>query len=531
MLTRFQQMPAAEPSTSEVESASIATTSSSSVVASSSNEPTPIADAAPANPQPAPASAVEAPKAPTVEVAAPPIEESPPILETPLQLEPLPDFSVDLSALNDPLPALPEKPTEATAPPSSPLPTIPEDSAPRPPLGVPTLTLRPATPISRPPTPPQKGLRILSLDGGGIRGLSLLLTLKSTLTAAPPCEQFDLITGVGSGGLVAILLGRLRLDIDSSIELYLSIARNAFIGKEPSTRSRWSKLFGGGGSSTTSTGVRDQGLERACSTFLPSTEMADPRLLADVDDSLCKTAVLAYKQQGRGGATPCWFRSYEEDSTSAAEGPVTLRQALRASMASSHFFQPYQTTPSSSTFTQPPSTSLNPADTTLDEARRLFGNEPISHFLSIGVGAPPLSLRISSKGKTRSLNLVRQLEMASRSSGQRFRARTRREGWTEGTYRRVEVSLGGGEDPGLEEWASARPMGEAVGRWCAKEEAGAGVKSWLKGEQGEFESWFLPLLSPKLNPLPYSSSCASELARQARRHEGALLPSQVDEPE
>ncbi|ORY90797.1 hypothetical protein BCR35DRAFT_258064, partial [Leucosporidium creatinivorum] len=68
----------------------------------------------------------------------------------------------------------------------------------------------------------------LSLDGGGIRGLSLLLTLKSTLPPTPPCEQFDLITGVGSGGLVAILLGRLRLDIDSSIELYSPIARSAF---------------------------------------------------------------------------------------------------------------------------------------------------------------------------------------------------------------------------------------------------------------------------------------------------------------
>jgi patatin-like phospholipase/acyl hydrolase len=73
----------------------------------------------------------------------------------------------------------------------------------------------------------QKGLRILSLDGGGIRGISSLYILKelmaqierSRLTtiqpppAAPlrPCEVFDLICGTSTGGLIAIMLGRLQM--------------------------------------------------------------------------------------------------------------------------------------------------------------------------------------------------------------------------------------------------------------------------------------------------------------------------------
>lgn len=63
--------------------------------------------------------------------------------------------------------------------------------------------------------------RILSLDGGGVRGLSSLLILREIMeeigrqTRAPkiplPCEYFDLIGGTSTGGLIAIMLGRLRM--------------------------------------------------------------------------------------------------------------------------------------------------------------------------------------------------------------------------------------------------------------------------------------------------------------------------------
>src|SRR5271163_186403 len=63
--------------------------------------------------------------------------------------------------------------------------------------------------------------RILSLDGGGVRGLSSLLILREimeeigrqTKTAETPlpCEYFDLIGGTSTGGLIAIMLGRLGM--------------------------------------------------------------------------------------------------------------------------------------------------------------------------------------------------------------------------------------------------------------------------------------------------------------------------------
>jgi patatin-like phospholipase/acyl hydrolase len=70
--------------------------------------------------------------------------------------------------------------------------------------------------------------RILALDGGGVRGLSSLLIIQRlmhevwrimidegnmTADGKPPrpCEYFDLICGTSTGGLIAIMLGRLSM--------------------------------------------------------------------------------------------------------------------------------------------------------------------------------------------------------------------------------------------------------------------------------------------------------------------------------
>ena len=63
--------------------------------------------------------------------------------------------------------------------------------------------------------------RILALDGGGVRGLSSLLILQKLMREIQrlkgdsqpplPCQYFDLICGTSTGGLIAIMLGRLRM--------------------------------------------------------------------------------------------------------------------------------------------------------------------------------------------------------------------------------------------------------------------------------------------------------------------------------
>lgn len=43
-----------------------------------------------------------------------------------------------------------------------------------------------------------------------------------------PCDHFDLIVGTGTGGLIALMLGRLRLDLETCKELYVRMTRIVF---------------------------------------------------------------------------------------------------------------------------------------------------------------------------------------------------------------------------------------------------------------------------------------------------------------
>lgn len=43
-----------------------------------------------------------------------------------------------------------------------------------------------------------------------------------------PADHFDLICGTGTGGLIAIMLGRLRLDLETCKEVYVRMTRGVF---------------------------------------------------------------------------------------------------------------------------------------------------------------------------------------------------------------------------------------------------------------------------------------------------------------
>lgn len=43
-----------------------------------------------------------------------------------------------------------------------------------------------------------------------------------------PCEHFDLIAGTGTGGLIAIMLGRLRLDLETCKDVYVRMTKRVF---------------------------------------------------------------------------------------------------------------------------------------------------------------------------------------------------------------------------------------------------------------------------------------------------------------
>jgi patatin-like phospholipase/acyl hydrolase len=83
-----------------------------------------------------------------------------------------------------------------------------------------------------------ESLRVLCLDGGGIKGYTSLLILKRifrTMVAEgqldeipKPCDVFDLIVGTSTGGLIAVMLGRLHMTIDECIAKYEQLGQEVF---------------------------------------------------------------------------------------------------------------------------------------------------------------------------------------------------------------------------------------------------------------------------------------------------------------
>ena len=78
------------------------------------------------------------------------------------------------------------------------------------------------------------GLCLLSLDGGGIRGISSLLILQQLMEMInpddppKPCDYFDMIGGTSTGGLIAVMLGRLRMSVQEAYDEYIKLSPKIF---------------------------------------------------------------------------------------------------------------------------------------------------------------------------------------------------------------------------------------------------------------------------------------------------------------
>ena len=79
--------------------------------------------------------------------------------------------------------------------------------------------------------PKVQGIRILSIDGGGIRGVVILEILRKLQksTGQPIHEMFDLICGVSTGAILAMLFGPLKADIDTCESHYRMVSKNLFV--------------------------------------------------------------------------------------------------------------------------------------------------------------------------------------------------------------------------------------------------------------------------------------------------------------
>ncbi|KAI1341409.1 acyl transferase/acyl hydrolase/lysophospholipase [Xylariaceae sp. FL0016] len=296
-------------------------------------------------------------------------------------------------------------------------------------------------------------LRILSLDGGGVRGYSMLIIIQELMHRtyveiegkAPrrsqipkPCDHFDLIVGTGTGGLIAIMLGRLRLDLEQCKELYVQMTRLVFEtdktiagipyrstlfkasmleqaiqeavqahtaddaeGKDGAPADMVSPLSAMSRSAATS-GPRRHQSNASVVSFSARGPPAQTRgfsrngsgnpqaKLYDERENRTKTALTAmYRGSGRGG-TPAILRSYDSRREPAPEYDVKIWEAGRATSAIGMAFKPIKI--GQSVFHDDGDGTFNPSPYALDEATvNEWPGREVGVFVSVGTGKRPKS--------------------------------------------------------------------------------------------------------------------------------------------
>lgn len=234
-----------------------------------------------------------------------------------------------------------------------------------------------------------KGKKILSLDGGGVRGLSSLLILRHImkelgLKLQPPredlrpCEYFDLIGGTSTGGIIALMLGRLRMSVQECIDEYTTLSKRIFRKKRTPGSSK----------PTFYAEELEKVLKETIAKKLGQNNEAAP-LRDPLKEEACKTFVVSLQNQQ--AKSPQRLRTYPTGS----EVICTIWQAARATSAAATFFD-------SITFGNPPVEWIdaglgnnNPAEQVLLEAQELWESDDgfdvkrdIGIFISIGTGIP-----------------------------------------------------------------------------------------------------------------------------------------------
>ena len=253
-----------------------------------------------------------------------------------------------------------------------------------------------------------------------------------------PCEHFDLIAGTGTGGLIAIMLGRLRMDVETCKDVYVRMTRRVFETDKTfagipyrSTLFKASKLeeaimecvrehtiyddegndnhAGLASSADLSTpmtpgSAMPHRVERSVSNAsrysqigaspvslrMAALKWGNPHAqLYDNREERTKTAVTAvYKGTRKAGTGQILLRSYDSRKEPPVEPNATIWQAGRATCATALAFKPIQI--GQSTFLDEGSGKYNPAPMVLDEAVcNEWPGRDVGVFVSIGTGKRP----------------------------------------------------------------------------------------------------------------------------------------------
>ncbi|XP_051472182.1 calcium-independent phospholipase A2-gamma isoform X2 [Apus apus] len=229
------------------------------------------------------------------------------------------------------------------------------------------------------------GIRVLTIDGGGTRGLVALQTLRKLeeLTGKRVHQLFDYICGVSTGAILAFMLGLFHIPLDDCEELYHKLGsdvfkQNVIVG---TVKMGWSHAF-------YDSDIWEKMLKE---------KMGSNLMIETARNSKCPKVAAVSTIVNRGTPLKAFvFRNYNHfpgvKSHYMGGCQYKLWQAIRASSAAPGYFQEYVL---GNDLHQDGGLLLNnPSALAVHECKCLWPDVPLQCLVSLGTG------RYESEGKT-----------------------------------------------------------------------------------------------------------------------------------
>uniref|UniRef100_A0A3Q2WEJ5 Patatin-like phospholipase domain containing 8 n=1 Tax=Haplochromis burtoni TaxID=8153 RepID=A0A3Q2WEJ5_HAPBU len=222
-----------------------------------------------------------------------------------------------------------------------------------------------------------RGIRVLSIDGGGTRGLLALQTLHKLqdLTGKPVHQLFDYICGVSTGAILAFMLGIFQVPLEECEKMYRELGsdvfkQNVIVG---TMKMGWSHAF----------------YDSEMWENILKERMGDGRMIESARDPHCPKVSAVSTIVNRGLPLKAYvFRNYRlmpgVRSHYLGDCKHKMWQAIRASSAAPGYFQEFVL---GKDLHQDGGLLINnPTALAIHECKCLWPNTPLQCVLSLGTG-------------------------------------------------------------------------------------------------------------------------------------------------
>ncbi|KAB2098891.1 hypothetical protein AG0111_0g12907 [Alternaria gaisen] len=272
----------------------------------------------------------------------------------------------------------------------------------------------------------------------------------------PPCKYFNLIGGTSTGGIIAIMLGRLGMTVRLCLEAYKRMAEQAFTPKG----NKLSRTF----SLPASPRGEFAGKALADAVKKIVKERTGDEEAVFADKTCVKTVVLAVTKADVG-ALPTKFKTY---SIGDDFKHCKIWEVARATSAATTFFESISIGHQDIEFIDAGFGHNNPSEVLLIEAEDTFPDDIYDCILSIGTGLGDV---ITIKDSRRSI--IRALKsMASHSQAVHRRLSHR---LSEAAYFRFDVTRGL-DDVTLSDWKESSTISAHTRNYLAEVEVERQIK-------------------------------------------------------